>query len=49
MHCLFLPDLILEQAGLVSESLSIRRNTEDPRYNDNVCNQRFCCTIEFAV
>ena len=24
-------------------------NTEDPRYNDSVCYQRFCCKIEFAV
>ena len=23
--------------------------TEDPRFNDNVCYQRFCCKIEFAV
>ena len=23
--------------------------TEDPPYNDNVCSQRFCCKIEFAV
>ena len=23
--------------------------TEDPRYNDTVCYQRFCCKIEFAV
>ena len=23
--------------------------TEDRRYNDNVCFQRFCCKIEFAV
>ena len=23
--------------------------TEDPRYNDSVCCQRFCCKIEFAV
>ena len=23
--------------------------TEDPRYNDIVCYQRFCCKIEFAV
>ena len=22
---------------------------EDPRYNDSVCYQRFCCQIEFAV
>ena len=22
--------------------------TEDPRYNDSVCYQRFCCKIEFA-
>ena len=25
------------------------RTTEDPRYNDSVCFQRFCCKIEFAV
>ena len=24
-------------------------NTEDPRYNDTVCYQRFYCLIEFAV
>ena len=24
-------------------------NTEDPRYNDSVCDRRFCCKIEFAV
>ena len=23
--------------------------TEDPRYNDTVCYQRFCCKIKFAV
>ena len=23
--------------------------TEDPRFNDSVCCQRFCCKIEFAV
>ena len=23
--------------------------TEDPRYNDSVCYQRFCCKIEFSV
>ena len=23
--------------------------TEEPRYNDSVCYQRFCCEIEFAV
>ena len=23
--------------------------TEDPRYNHNVCFQRFCCKMEFAV
>ena len=23
--------------------------TEDPRYNDSACYQRFCCKIEFAV
>ena len=22
---------------------------EDPRYNNSVCYQRFCCKIEFAV
>ena len=26
-----------------------RYATEDPRYNDSVCYQRFCCKIEFAV
>ena len=26
-----------------------RHSTEDPRYNDSVCYQRFCCKIEFAV
>ena len=26
-----------------------RDTTEDPRYNDSVCYQRFCCKIEFAV
>ena len=25
------------------------RSTENPRYNDSVCYQRFCCKIEFAV
>ena len=25
------------------------RYTEDPRYNDSVYYQRFCCKIEFAV
>ena len=24
-------------------------NAEDPRYNDSVCYQKFCCKIEFAV
>ena len=24
-------------------------DTEDPRYNDSVFYQRFCCKIEFAV
>ena len=24
-------------------------NTEDPRYNNSFCYQRFCCKIEFAV
>ena len=24
-------------------------DTEDPRYNDSVCHQRFFCKIEFAV
>ena len=24
-------------------------STEDPRYHDSVCYQRFCCQIEFAV
>ena len=24
-------------------------STENPRYNDTVCYQRFCCKIEFAV
>ena len=24
-------------------------STEDPRYNDSACYQRFCCKIEFAV
>ena len=24
-------------------------NTEDPRYNDSVCCQRFCVKIYFAV
>ena len=23
--------------------------TEDPRYNNSVCYERFCCKIEFAV
>ena len=23
--------------------------TGDPRYNDSVCYQRFCCKIEFAI
>ena len=23
--------------------------TEDPRFNDSVCCQNFCCKIEFAV
>ena len=27
----------------------VTSNTEDPRYSDRVCYQRFCCTIEFAV
>ena len=22
---------------------------EDPRYNDSICYQRYCCKIEFAV
>ena len=25
------------------------RNTDDPRFEDSVCYQRFCCKIEFAV
>ena len=24
-------------------------STEDPRYNDTLCYQGFCCTIESAV
>ena len=24
-------------------------DTEDPRYNDSVCYQGFCCKIKFAV
>ena len=24
-------------------------STEDPKYNNSVCYQRFCCKIEFAV
>ena len=24
-------------------------DTEDPRYNNSVCYQRFCCKIEFSV
>ena len=23
--------------------------TEDPRYNDSVCYQRFCCKFDFAI
>ena len=23
--------------------------TENPRYNNNVCYQRFCCKLEFAI
>ena len=31
-------------------SLGISKSiTEDPRYNDSVCYQRFCCKIKFAV
>ena len=29
--------------------LNLNWNTVDPRYNDSVCDQRFCCKIEFAV
>ena len=29
--------------------LFIESYTEDHRYNDSVCYQRFCCKIEFAV
>ena len=25
------------------------KGTGNPRYNDSVCYQRFCCIIEFAV
>ena len=27
----------------------VKSDTADPRYNDSVCYQRFCCKIEFAV
>ena len=30
-------------------SMELKTNTEDPRYNDSVRYQRFCCKIEFAV
>ena len=34
--------------SILSE-VGFKRYTEDPRYNDSVCYQRFCCKIEFAV
>ena len=27
----------------------MKNGTEDPRYNDSVCYERFCYKIEFAV
>ena len=39
----------------ITSLVSLRREievgiyTEDPRYNDGVCYQRFCCKIELAV
>ena len=32
-----------------SSSSSSSSSTEDPRYNDSVCYQRFGCKIEFAL
>ena len=29
--------------------MSFWTHTEDPRYNDSICHQRFCCKIEYAV
>ena len=43
---------VLRRVGTVQciyHFLPRERTTEDPRYNDNICYQRFCCKIELAV
>ena len=35
--------------GIFHQRGRVLYDTEDPRYNDNVCYERFCCKIEFAV
>ena len=33
----------------VTDTLQREATAEDPRYNDSVCYQRFCCKIEFVI
>ena len=42
-------DTNVSQSEIITNHLVIERNTENPRYNDSVCYQRFCCKIEFTV
>ena len=41
--------LLLHHFRSLSVSILSVESTEDPRYNDGVSCQRFCCKIEFAV
>ena len=34
---------------LKKDHFVLQSSTENPRYNDSVCYQRFCCKIEFAL
>ena len=35
--------------GTIQNCMPKNPYTEDPRYDNNVCYQRFCCKIEFAL
>ena len=40
---------ILKYEQIALHAVSLLLHIEDPRYNDSVCYQRFCCYIKFAV
>ena len=41
--------VLIQLRSLFRPQANQERSTENPRFNDSVCYQRFCCKIEYAV